>query len=248
MARKIGKIALTIVAVVMLVVAFAGVISNQGKRTNRVIDKVDLQRTDKYMADEVIRTWYGQIGLTNVEEFGTNNGKVSAIIHYKNTTNAKLTLAPSDLGTFMDDDFDYKIYGAEDKRELYEPGDTAEFRVYIQRKDGLKGLTYLISEPERVSSNTEMNDVVYQSSVDLNMLNTNIEEKKELYGMSDTYKEDVSEDAVGRNPEHVAMMDTIDELILHTEEDEDATHAEEKRKQRLEQERQDALNQLNSSK
>lgn len=246
MAKRIGQIALAIIAVVLMVVAFSGVISNQGERDNRVINKVDLDRTDKYMVDEVVRVWYGNVGLSNVEEFGANNSKVSAIIHYENTTNHPLTLAPSDLGTFMDDGFDYTIKGVKDERVKYEPGDSAEFRVYIDRDDGLEGLSYLISEPERNSGLAEENQVVYRSSIDLNMLNQDAEAKAEFYGMSPDYNEDIEEDTVGRDAEHVALIETIEDIILSTEEDEEATKAEEERIRKLEQERQDALRYLES--
>lgn len=245
MAKRIAQIALAIITVVLLVVSFAGVISNQGQRSNRVINTVNLDRTDKYMTDEVIRVWYGQIGLTNVEEFGTNNNRVSAIIHYENTTNSNLTLAPSDLGTFMDDGFNYTIRGVDDTRVVYEPGDSAEFRVYIDRRDGLNGLTYLISEPERNSGLAKENQVVYRSSIDLNMLNQDLEEKYESYGISLDYSEEFAEDAVGRDPQHVALISTIEELILENDSDSEASEAEERRIQRLEHERQDALNYLN---
>lgn len=246
MAKRIGQVALAIIAVVLMVVAFAGVISNQGERDNRVINTVNLDSTDKYMADEVVRVWYGNIGLSNVEEFGTNNSKVSAIIHYENTTNYPLTLAPSDLGTFMDDGFDYRLKGIKDVREKYEPGDSAEFRVYIERDDGLKGLTYLLSEPERNSELAEENQIVYRSSIDLNMLNKDEEAKAEFYGMSPNYNENIEEDTVGRDAEHVALIETIEEIILSTEDDEEATKAEEERIKKLEQDRKDALRYLES--
>lgn len=248
MAKRIGQIALAIIAVVLMVVAFAGVISNQGERDNRVINTVNLDRTDRYMADEVVRVWYGDIGLSNVEEFGTNNSKVSAIIHYENTTNHPLTLAPSDLGTFMDDGFDYTLKGVKDERVKYEPGDSAEFKVYIDRDDGLEGLTYLISEPERNSGLAEENQIVYLSSVDLNMLNQDAEAKAEFYGISPNYTEKEEEDSEGRDPEHVELIETIEETILTTEDDEDATKAEEERVRKLEQDRQEALNYLESIK
>lgn len=247
MSKRIGQVALAIIAVVLLIVAFAGVISNQGERDNRVINTVNLERTDKYMTDEVVRVWYGQVGLTNVEEFGTNNSRVSAIIHYENVTNSNLTLAPSDLGTFMDGSFDYTLKGVDDTRVIYEPGDKAEFRVYIDRKEGLHGLTYLLSEPERNSGLAEENQVVYRSSIDLNMLNNDLEEKHAVYGISPNYTEDVVEDSVGRDEQHVALINTIEELILQNESDSEATEAEERRIQRLEQERQEALDYLNRS-
>ena len=250
MARRIMKLALGVVSVILLIVAFAGVASNQSARDNRVIDKVDLTQTDKYMADEVIKTWYGQVGLTNVEEFGTNGSKVSAIIHYKNTTNEKITLAPSEMGKFMDESFDYKMYGVGDEKVEYQPGDTAEFRVYIKRDKGLDGLTYLVSEPAKGGFGIIADDtqVVYQSSIDLNMLNQDMEEKSEFYGMSPEYTEEVSEDSIGRDKEHVDVIASIEEYILITEEDESVAKEERERIEEAEQNRQEALNYLNSIK
>lgn len=241
------SIALGIIAIVLLVVAFAGVYTNQGTRSNRVVDKVDLESTDKYMTDEVIQAWYGQVGLTNVEEFGTNGKKVSAIIHYKNTTNAKLTLAPSDLGVFMDTAFDYKLKGIRDKKQTFEPGETAEFRVYIKRDAGLDGLTYLVSEPAKKGMGiSDDSQIVYRASIDLNMLNTDNEEKSLVYNISKTYDEKEQEDAIGRDKEHVAIINTIDELILTTEEDASVAKEDEERIQKLEQDRQQAIDYLNS--
>lgn len=251
MAKKIARIGIIIVAVVMIIVAFAGVVGNQGERTNRVIDTVNLEYTDKYMTEEVIRAWYGQVGLTNVEEFGTNNGKVSAIIHYKNTTHSNITLAPSDLGTFMDSGFDYTIYGADNKRVVYEPGDTAEFRVYINRKEGLDGLVYLISEPESgglggLDTSGANSGTVYQASIDLNMLNPDIEEKIAMYGISPRYTEEEKEDSIGRDENHVALINTIESLLISDNADAKAAEAEQERIEQLELEREQALQYLNS--
>lgn len=98
MRNKAIRTAGIIVAVVLMVIAFAGVRSNQKDRSNRVIDRERVESMDKYLPNEVMTTWYGQVGLTNVEEYGANNGKVGAKIHYKNTTGLPLDLAPSDLG------------------------------------------------------------------------------------------------------------------------------------------------------
>ena len=247
MSKNIFRISIGIISVVLLVVAFAGVMSNQKARTNRVIDKVDLNTTDHYMTEEVIRTWYGQIGITNVEEFGTNDGQVAAIIHYKNSTDSTLALGVDDLGTFMDEDYNYTIYGDNTGVVEYEPDDTAEFSVYIKRDEGLNGLSYLLAEPEEQTGTESGLDTVYQASIDFNMLNTDDDEKVGHYGITGDYTEKEQEDSVGRVPEQIETMDTVDDIILHVGTDKDVSaQVEEARKQR-EEKRQKALDYLSSN-
>lgn len=249
MSKNIVRLGIGLLTVILVVVAFAGVFNNQSKRTNRVVESISAEEADMYMTEEVVKTWYGQVGLTNVEEFGTNGSRVSAIIHYKNTTDADLLLAPSDLGVFRDDSYDYHFRGVSDDRVEYAPGDTAEFPVYIEREEGLSGLVYLVSEPTEAIEGTESTTFSsYRAIIDLGMLNPDKEDKAELYGVSADYTENSREDSVGRDPEHEKIIATVEEFFLTNPEDGDVAKDEEERIETLEQNRQQALEYLNSSK
>lgn len=53
---------------------------------------------------------------------------------------------------------------------------------------------------------------------------------------------------MGRNPEHVEVVEVLEELILFTDTDSNAAHAEEMRILQMERDRQDALNYLDTLK
>lgn len=245
MNSKLTKTAGIIVAVLLIIIGFAGVRSSQKDKSNRVINREQTDTMDVYLPNEVMSTWYGQVGLTNVEEYGANGGKVAAKIHYKNTTGVTMELAPSDFGAFLDEKYYYSVQGVKDKVERYEDGESAEFEVFIKRKEGLDGLYYVLKEPEKedlVSANTES---PYIAGIDLSLLSDDNDFKRELYGYGEDYSEKSYKDSVGKKESYVNAISTIEDIILF--EDRDNVLAEERKEERekLEEQRQKALESLN---
>lgn len=247
MRNKILKTSGIVLAVVLMIVAFAGVRSSQKDRTNRIIDRERVEYMDKYLPNEVMTTWYGQVGLTNVEEYGANKGKVAAKIHYKNTTGIPLDLAPSDFGVFLDEDYYYLNHGVRDSVVRYEPGDSGEFEVHVNRREGLKGLFYVLKEPGRDGMLDAKSETPYIAGIDLSIMDDDLGMKKDMYGMGDTYSEENKEDSVGKSRELVRAISTIEEIIMY--QDEGSKLAEDKKAQQdeLNRRRKEALESIKNN-
>lgn len=245
MRSKAVKTAGIIITVVLIIIAFAGVRSSQKDRSNRIIDRERVEYMDKYLPNEVMTTWYGQVGLTNVEEYGANNGKVGAKIHYKNTTGLPLDLAPSDFGVFLDEDYYYHNHGVRDRRVRYEPGDSGEFEIHINRREGLKGLYYVLKEPSRDSMLDSRSEVPYIAGIDLSIMADDVELKKELYGIGDNYSEEYYEDSIGKDRSLVSAITAIEDVIMYKDAESKLAEEQKERQDELNRRRREALESLN---